>query len=88
MVSPIEIIRALFIATTSVSLLVIFVVYLVRTLLRIGDRSTHSGSDLLESTHPSTTQGAIDTLEERFAKGEIDSEEFNERRNQLMRDSI
>ena len=52
-------------------LLVVFIVWIVR---EIGGRNSHSGG----------SSNALDILKERYAKGEIDKKEFEEKKKDLI----
>ncbi len=54
--------------------IIVFIVLAVRW---FGGRSLHGGAP------PASRKPALDILEERFAKGEIDNEEFEERKRLL-----
>jgi putative membrane protein len=64
----------LFILGGPILLGIVFVIFLV-TRTRSSDQT------------PPDSRSAIEILEQRYARGEIDSEEFEERRRRILRDS-
>ena len=56
------------------SLVTVLVVYVVRNLSRDRSRET-----------PDSPSGALRILDERFARGDIDADEYRQRREQLTR---
>lgn len=73
-VGPIELLVLLFICGVPLVLGIVFVVVLLTR--------TRSGSST-----PAKQESALEILEQRYARGEIDSEEFDERRNRILRDT-
>jgi putative membrane protein len=64
-------------------LLVLLVVLAIRWLLRSLSSSSAASPSSTATTRTATDDSALAVLRERFARGEIDAEEFEERRRTL-----
>ena len=82
MVAPSEILAALAFAAIPILLLLLLVVLLARFgRSRIGTQPSTTETRSGESTH-------LEILEERYARGELDTKEFEERRERLLQNGL